>query len=372
MVTISDIARALETWAPAGTAQSYDNVGLQVGDPASPVECAVVALDATPDVIDEGLKVGAQLIVTHHPLLFQPLRSVRAGEWHGEMVLRLARAGIALYAIHTNLDAANGGVSVELAQRLGAAGIDFLRPLSDSVYKLVVFVPESHFESVRRALAEAGAGTIGNYDSCGFSLTGEGYFRPGPGASPHIGQADGPLERVNERRIEVEVARWRLDDVLCAMRAVHPYETVAYDVYPVVQPFSRTGMGAIGTLPEPASLREFLGRVRDVLHTAVIRYAGDPSALVRRVAVCGGSGGDLIGDALRAGADVFVTADLGYHRFFEGLGASGLPRMAIVDAGHYETEWHTEELLSDWLATRFEKVRWIRTSVRTSPVRAFP
>ncbi|MDZ4698836.1 MAG: Nif3-like dinuclear metal center hexameric protein, partial [Rhodothermales bacterium] len=184
--SIAAITAALEAWAPPASAQGYDNVGLQVGDDGVSVETALLALDLTPAVLDEAIALGARLIITHHPLIFKPLRFVRSGDWHGELVLRLARAGIALYAIHTNLDAAHGGVSMALAEQLGLRDIAFLRPMTDTLYKLVTFVPATHLETVRRALADAGAGVIGAYDSCAFVGPGQGFFRPGPDASPHI------------------------------------------------------------------------------------------------------------------------------------------------------------------------------------------
>ncbi len=372
MTPLSAITAALEAWAPPASAQGYDNVGLQVGDAATSVEAALLALDLTPAVVDEAIAVGAQLIITHHPLIFKPLRYVRNGDWHGELVLRLARAGISYYAIHTNLDAALGGVSIALAERLGLRDITFLRPMTDTRYKLVAFVPATHIEPVRRALAEAGAGVIGAYDSCSFVGSGQGFFRPGPDASPAIGQARGPLETVDELRIEVEVARWALARVVDALRSAHPYETVAYDVYPVLQPDTRLGMGAVGMTADPLPLRDFLARVRGTLGAGHLRYTGELDAVIHCVAVCGGSGSDLIPDALRAGADALVTADVTYHRYFDVLDAAGHPRMALVDAGHYETEHHTASLLESWLAARFENVRWICSTRGTNPVQSFP
>ncbi|MDZ4699846.1 MAG: Nif3-like dinuclear metal center hexameric protein, partial [Rhodothermales bacterium] len=218
---------------------------------------------------------------------------------------------------------------------------------------------------------DAGAGVIGAYDSCAFVGPGQGFFRPGPDASPHIGYAGGPLESVDERRIEVEVARWALPRVVDALRAVHPYETVAYDVYPVLQPDARIGMGAIGTT-DMLPLRAFLARVRDILGAGHLRFTGALDAPIRRVAVCGGSGGDLIPDALRAGVDALVTADVTYHRYFDVLDAAGHSRMALIDAGHYETERHTATLLQSWLAARFANVRWICSTRETNPVQSFP
>ncbi|GIV58344.1 MAG: Nif3-like dinuclear metal center hexameric protein [Rhodothermaceae bacterium] len=369
--TLREIAAALEAWAPPGSAQSYDNVGLQVGDPDRPVERALVALDMTPAVLEEARSAGAQAIITHHPLLFRPLRRLTPEDFVAALALRLAEAGVALYSIHTNLDAAPGGVSFALAERLGLTDVRFLVPAEETLYKLVTFVPRTHLDAVRTALAEAGAGRIGDYEACAFTTPGTGYFRPGPGANPFLGQAGGPLEAAEEMRLEVEVARWDLDRVVRAMKAAHPYEEVAYDVYPVLQPATQTGLGAVGRLPEPEPLEAFLTRVAERLQAGSLRYAGDPTARIATVAVCGGSGSDFTRQALRAGADAYVTADVTYHRFFEVLDTEGRPRMALIDAGHYETEALTEDLLRQWLAERFPSVTWQRTRTRTSPVRSF-
>ena len=369
--TIRQIARALEAWAPPGSAQSYDNVGLQVGDADRTVERALLALDCTPQVLAEAQDKGATLIITHHPLIFRPLQRVTAGSFVSGLALRLAEAGMGLYSIHTNLDAAPGGVSFALAEHLGLRDVGFLGPMDDALVKLVTFVPADHLDTVRAALAEAGAGRIGDYESCAFATSGHGYFRPGAGTNPHIGEAGGSLERVEEVRVEVEVARWDQSHVVAALRAAHPYEEVAYDVYPVQQPTTQAGLGAVGTLPEPMPLQTFLKQVAERLEAGSLRYAGDPEAIVQRIAVCGGSGSDFIGQALRAGADAYVTADVTYHRFFEVLASDGHPRMALVDAGHYETEALTERLLQSWLAQRFPSVDWQRTATRTSPIRTF-
>lgn len=368
--TIREIAEALEAWAPPGSAQSYDNVGLQVGDPEQTVQRALLALDLTPPVLEEARAVKAELIITHHPLLFRPLRQLTPGSMVPALALRLAASGIALYSIHTNLDAAPGGVSFALATHLGLQDVQFLAKMEQALYKLVTFVPASHFDQVREALARAGAGRIGNYEACAFAAPGTGYFRPGDMAQPFIGEP-GKLESAEELRLEVEVTRWDLPRVVAAMRAAHPYEEVAYDVYPVEQPYTRAGLGAIGQLDKPEPLRDFLHHVAERLQAESLRYVGDPEAPVQKVAVCGGAGADLISRALAAGADAYVTADLSYHRFFEVLDNEGRPRMALIDAGHYETEALTEALLQHWLQQRFPTVEWRRTTVRTSPVRTF-
>jgi dinuclear metal center YbgI/SA1388 family protein len=371
MPTIRDIADALEQWAPPGSAQSYDNVGLQVGDASRSVERAVLALDCTPAVVEEAERQGAELIITHHPLLFQPLSAVTTDDYESAVALRLAEAGIALYSAHTNLDAAPGGVSFALAKRLGLTDVGFLDGFDETLYKLATFVPADHFDAVRSALADAGAGRIGDYEACAFAHEGTGFFRPGDAANPHIGTAGGDLESADEVKLEVEVARWDLGGVLGALQDAHPYEEVAYDVYPVQQKNSRAGLGAVGRLASPESLSDFLGRVADRLDAGSLRYAGPDEATVERVAVCGGAGSDFVGQALAAGADAYVTADVKYHEFFEALGPDGVPQLAFIDAGHYETEALTEALLRDWLADRFNDVDWQRTGVRTSPMQTF-
>ena len=369
--SIADITTALEDWAPPGSAQDYDNVGLQVGDATRTVTSAVLALDATPDVLDEAKAHDAELVVTHHPLLFQPLDGVTADGYVSTLALRFAEAGIGLYSIHTNLDAAPEGVSFALADRLGLTEVGFLDGFEDTLYKLAVFVPDDAFDTVRQALAEAGAGQIGDYEACAFSVEGTGFFEPGSGTDPHIGEAGGDVESAAERKLEVEVARWDLGTVMAALQEAHPYEEVAYDLYPVKQKNSRAGLGALGHLAAPMPLSAFLDRVATRLDADSLRYAGDPEASVERVAVCGGAGSDFIGTARRAGADAYVTADVKYHEFFNVLDTEGAPQMALIDPGHYETEALTEQLLHDWLDERFSDVSWHRTDTTTSPMRTF-
>ncbi len=368
---IDDITTALEAWAPPGSAQDYDNVGLQVGDASRSVTSAVLALDATPAVLAEAKAHDAELVVTHHPLLFRPLDGVTADGYVSNLALQFAEAGIGLYSIHTNLDAAPEGVSFALAERLGLTDVGFLDGFADTLYKLAVFVPEDAFDEVRRALADAGAGRIGDYEACAFASEGTGFFKPGAGADPHIGTAGGDVESAHERKLEVEVARWNLSSVMAALQEAHPYEEVAHDLYPVKQKNSRAGLGALGHLEAPMPLSAFLDRVATRLDAGSLRYAGDPDATVERVAVCGGAGSDFIGTARGAGADAYVTADVKYHEFFETLGRDGTSQMALVDPGHYETEALTEALLRDRLREAFPQVDWHRTDTTTSPMRTF-
>lgn len=368
MPTVADVTRVLEAWAPPASRLDFDRVGLQVGEPDAPVRTVLVALDLTPEVVAEAEETGADLIVTHHPLLFRPLERLIPTETVPALAWRLARAGIAYYAIHTNLDVAPGGVSFALAERLGLEDVRFLQPTEGALVKLVTFVPHDHADAVRAALAEAGAGRIGDYEACSFALRGTGTYRPLDGAQPFQGET-GRLEYAEETRLEVEVPRWHLARAVAAMKAAHPYEEVAYDVLPVEQPHTRSGLGAVGRLPEPEPLAAFLDRVTERLEAEALRYVGDPDAPVARVAVCGGAGSRLLRAALAARVDAYVTADVTYHTFFEPLGPDGAPRLALIDAGHYETEWVTETLLVETLAAHVPGLAVRRTRHRTSPVR---
>lgn len=370
MPSVADVLSAVHRAAPPGLAASWDASGLAVGDPQADVTGVVVALDLTPAVVAEAVDRGASLILTHHPPLFQPPKRLTADDPTGALVLALARHGIAAASAHTNLDAALGGVSFALADRLGLRDVQRLAPTGHADRKLIVTVPPEAADAVRRALAEAGAGRIGDYDGCSFSVGGEGRFRPLPGADPAIGDV-GAHEVVREVRIEAIVPPWRLRAVRAALAEAHPYEEPAVDVVPLdgdnVGP---EGYGALGRLDAPEALPAFLGRVRERLGADAIRFVGDDARPVQRVAVCGGSGMSFLPAALAARADAYVTADVTYHRFFEALGPDGAPRIALVDAGHYETEQVAEHLLADLVAEAFPDLPVRVTEARTSPVRS--
>lgn len=371
MLTVSNVVQALDAWAPPGQKADFDRVGLQVGDPSAPARGVVVALDLTPAVIDEAIERDAGMIVTHHPLLFTPIDRVTAGHPTGGLVLRLAQAGIAFMAIHTNLDAAWDGVSFGLARQLGLESVELLSPLEGVMRKLATFVPPSHADAVRDALANAGAGEIGEYRACSFSTDGTGRFQPLETASPTIGTPGGPQEAVSEVRIEAVLPSWRLTNAITALNAVHPYEQPAVDLVALDGLATRSGYGAIGSLPSPEPLYVFLGRIASALGSGALRYAGDPSLTIERVAVCGGSGMSFFPAARRAGVDAYVTADVTYHRFFEALGPDGTAELALIDAGHYETEAIAERLIADELSSAFPDLPVHVSGHRTSPMRTF-
>lgn len=331
-MTVRDIEEILEAWAPKEVAWEQDNVGLQVGSPSKRVRRVLLAVDISQTVLEEAVKKNIDLIITHHPLIFRSLRSVTDRDRAGALVTELIRNRIALYSAHTNLDFTRDGVSFALARALGMREVAILSRISGSLKKVAVFVPPDHVDTVASKMAEAGAGIIGDYEYCSFRTAGSGTFRPLKGAQPYLGKI-GKYETADEVRLEMIVPRWALQPALRAMKESHPYEEVAYDVYPLENEDVNYGAGAVGELPRAMRLRQFLLHVRRRLLAERVRYTGELNERVRRVAVCGGSGSDLVDAALQQGADVLVTADIKYHTFHEAAG-----NIALVDAGHYETE----------------------------------
>ena len=321
----------MEAWAPTWTAWERDNVGLQLGDATRRVRRIGIALDITEEVVDEAIRRKTDLLVSHHPLFFHPPRTITSEDRIGALALRLLENKIAVYSAHTNLDSTEGGVNTTLAKALGLTDVRFLSPLTGALVKLAVFVPVGHTDVVHRALSENGAGIIGTYTGCSFNTPGIGTFTAGEGSNPYIGTT-GRLETAEEIKVEAVVPRALLSRIVRAVRTVHPYDEMAYDVYPVENPDPTYGMGAIGTLARSLTLPSFLRIVKKAVGATHLRVSGSPRS-VRTVAVCGGSGSDLISRARSAGADVFVTGDVKYHAHQESS-----RHFAIVDAGHWETE----------------------------------
>jgi dinuclear metal center YbgI/SA1388 family protein len=366
--TVRQIADSLARRAPLDLAESWDNVGLQVGDAGQEVTRGLVALDATPQVLGEAVRTGAQVVVTHHPLLFKPARQVIAGAGPGGIVWAFARAGVSLICVHTNLDAARGGVSHALAHQLGLQGCRALRPTPERFAKLIAFVPADHADALRDALSAAGAGQLGDYDACSFSTDGTGTFRPLEGAQPWTGTPAGELAREPEVRLEMLAPRSARRRLTAALREAHPYEEPAFDWIEVQQDDPHSGFGAVGELASPMEADAFLDHVCRSLGTPAVRavVADGP---VRRVAVCGGSGSSFLPAALAAGCDAYVTADVTYHLFFDALDEGGRPRLTYVSAGHYETERACEGLLVQTLQEAIPQTEWARTQTRTDPSR---
>ncbi len=365
-MNVEEISKIIETWAPRWLAWERDNVGLQVGDPSKKVSRILVALDVTKAIVEEARKRKADLIVSHHPLFFRPPSSITASDDVGRVVLALVEKGIAVYSAHTNLDFTKDGVSFALARALGLSNIRFLAPLENLLAKIVVFVPAKYAEKVSHAMSEAGAGVIGEYDHCSFRVPGSGTFRGSTASRPFLGKA-GRLETAEEIRLEMISPRANVSSVVESMKRVHPYDEVAYDVYPLDNPGVNFGSGAIGELAKVQPLKSFVASVKRALRVPSLRVAGNMNVRVKKVALCGGSGSELLSAARRANADVFLTADVRYHTFHAAGG-----KLALIDAGHWETERVILEPLAERLRQNAlkakEMVEVFVTKLSTNPV----
>lgn len=359
---IKDLTNYLETIAPLSLQESYDNAGLIIGSPEKEISKALITLDITPDVMEEALSSGCDLIIAHHPLIFKGIKKLNGGNMVEDLVIRAIQNDLAVYAIHTNLDNVSEGVNAMLAKKLGLKNIRILAPMNNQLNKLVVFCPESHAEAVRNALFEAGAGHIGNYSNCSFNGPGEGSFKASEGTNPYVGEI-GKTHFEKEIRVETVVPKTKVSTVLKALFQVHPYEEVAYDLYPLNNRWNQVGAGMIGELEKEIPAVEFLKNVKLSLEAGKIRHSPLVKQKIKTVAICGGSGSFLMHDAYRQGAQAFVTGDIKYHDFFQYEN-----QMTLVDAGHYETEQFTKSLLFEILTKKFPTFALQISKINTNPI----
>lgn len=335
---LADLVGVLDRLYDPRDAEPWDAVGLVTGDPEQPVRRVLFAVDPVQAVVDEAVAWGADLLVTHHPLLLRPVHGVATTDPKGRAVTSLVRGGVALLVAHTNADVADPGVSDALAAAIGVLDVRPLAPLPEAErVKLVTFVPHASVEAVLDVMSTAGAGVIGDYERCAWTVEGAGTFRPLPGSRPTAGTV-GTTERVPETRVEMMLPADRADAVVTALRSAHPYEEPAYDLVPLAAAAGRRGTGRVGRLDRQLPLGEFARRVADALPEtrAGVRVAGDPSRLVETVAVCAGAGDGLFPAVRRHGVDAYVTADLRHHPASEALEHGG---PALVDCAHWATEW---------------------------------
>ncbi|WP_221766295.1 Nif3-like dinuclear metal center hexameric protein [Hymenobacter metallilatus] len=346
MPKLLDLMRVLEQAAPLAYQESYDNAGLQCGDPQMEVRGVLIALDCTPAVVDEAIRRGCNVVVAHHPLIFKPLKRLTGANEVEQTLLKAIRHEVALYAAHTNLDNVLHGVNRKLAEKLGLQHLRILDPKPGLLAKLITYVPPTHTEAVLQALYAAGAGQVGAYAECSFRTAGTGTFTPGAGTTPFLGQPGTP-ETAREERVEVLLPLHLQQAALRALRQAHPYEEVAYEVVKLENTHQEVGSGMVGELPEALSPQEFRQRLRAALGVPVVKHTAF-DAPIKTVALCGGAGSFLIGKARAAGAQAYVTGDLKYHEFFLPEG-----RLMLCDVGHFESEQFTGEIFRDLLMGNF-------------------
>lgn len=370
-VKIQTIINIIEAWAPKNLAEDWDNVGLQIGDCRTTINKIMLSLDITHEVVDEAINEGVNMIITHHPLIFKPVKNIRFDLPLGGLIAKLVQNDIAVYTAHTNLDSAHKGINDLLASLLDLNNLEVLVPsVEDELFKLVTFVPKGYLDQVRNAISEAGAGWIGNYSHCTFSLAGTGTFMPLEGTSPFIGTR-GKLENVDELRVETIIPQSKLKRVLKALMKSHPYEEVAYDVYPLANEGEKLGLGRIGELNSPITLNELVQNVKKVLNVDVLKVVGEDEQKITKIAVCGGAGASLINNARFKGAQCLITGDLKYH---EAHDAQNLG-LSIIDAGHHGTENiivpYLVKRLKETLTAQKWDVEVLESKVNTNPWRYY-
>lgn len=359
---ISDITDYLESIAPPAFQEHYDNSGLIIGNPQNEISSALLAIDITEDVIEEAIKNGNDLIIAHHPIVFNGIKRFNGNNYVERCVISAIKNNIAIYAAHTNFDSVQGGVNTRICEKLELRDCKVLSPLKGQLLKLVTFIPEDHLKKVREAVFKAGAGHIGNYEQCSYSTDGHGTFLGNEESTPFAGEK-GKLHFENEIRFETILPRYIKSQVLNALIKAHPYEEVAFDFYALENDYYQVGMGMTGNLAEPENEREFLQKIKSIFDCKVIRHTKTLGKPVKKVAVCGGSGSFLLKNAIASGADIFITGDYKYHQFFDAEG-----KIVIADIGHYESEQFTKEVFYEILTKKFPKFALRLSEVKTNPV----
>ncbi|MDR0426998.1 MAG: Nif3-like dinuclear metal center hexameric protein [Dysgonamonadaceae bacterium] len=359
---IAQILGALEEFAPLPLQDDFDNSGLQVGDTTQKVKGILLCLDVTEDVIDEAVELDCNLIISHHPLLFRPLKSLTGKTYIERCIVKACKNDIVIYAAHTNIDNVRGGVSFRLAEKIGLQNIKILKPQNNSLLKLVTFVPENQAEQVRTALFHAGAGTIGNYDFCSYNSSGEGTFRAGENTNPFVGEK-GEIHVEKETRIEVVLPTCKKASVTRALLTTHPYEEPAYDFYLLQNEWSQAGAGVVGELPVEEDEKSFLQRIKTIFRLESLKHSPLTGKMIKEVALCGGSGSFLIKEAMAYGADVFLTGEAKYNDYFDVEN-----KILLAVLGHYESEHFIKELFFEIISKKMPNFAIHFSNLNANPV----
>ncbi len=359
---VKDITNCIENIAPLMFQESYDNSGLIVGDKNYKIDRALICLDVTDEIINEAIEKDCHLIIAHHPIIFKAIKKINNKTRIGKILLKAIKHDIAIYAAHTNLDNIIDGVNSMICQKLDLKNVKILSPKTGLLRKIVTFCPVDKAEQVRNAMFKAGAGTIGNYDNCSFNSQGLGSFKAGKNTNPYVGEI-GKLHYEDEIKIETIFPVNKESEIIDALLKAHPYEEVAYDIYPLENKYYNIGAGMIGELEFAEDEFSFLKKVKDIVKIACVRHSKLLNKKVKKIAVCGGSGSFLIKDAIIANADVFLTADIKYHDFFDAN-----DKIVIADIGHYESEQFAKELLYNILNKKFPNFAFFISKINTNSI----
>jgi len=360
---IKEIVSALERFAPLPLQDGFDNAGLQIGLTEAEATGALLCLDVTEAVLDEAIASGCNLIISHHPLIFKGYKSITGKDYVERCILKAIKNDIVIYSAHTNLDNVPGGVNFKIAEKIGLKNVRILDPKESSLIKLVTFVPSAQAEEVRNALFTAGCGCIGNYDSCSYNTEGEGTFRAQEGSHPFCGTV-GELHHETEVRIETILPEYKKGEVIRALLSKHPYEEPAYDLYPLHNSWAQVGSGIVGELEEPESELEFLKRIKRIFEVGCLKHNKLIGRLIQKVSLCGGAGAFLIPQAVRSGADVFITGEIKYHDYF-----GRETDILLAEIGHYESEQYTKEIFYSIIRDLFPNFALQFSKVNTNPIK---
>ncbi|WP_281614136.1 Nif3-like dinuclear metal center hexameric protein [Flammeovirga sp. SubArs3] len=362
---VKNIVNLLEQLAPSQYQENYDNAGLITGSGHDEVTGILVSLDCTEEIVDEAIKKDCNLIVAHHPIVFKGLKRFNGKNYVERTIIKAIKNDISIYAIHTNLDNMSHGVNYKISSLLGLENLNILSPTKNNIQKLSVFVPSENVDKVANALADAGAGIIGDYTSCSFRTLGTGTFKGNDSSNPTLGNKN-TLEKIEEVKIEVQFNAHLKGKVLSAMHQSHPYEEVAYHIAPLDITNTSIGSGMYGTLPQPITVNDFLSKVKETFKCGAIRHTKVIKDTISKVAVCGGAGSFLLRNAIGVNADIFITGDFKYHEFFDAE-----DRIMIADIGHFESEQFTSDLLIDYLKDQIGNHKIYKTEINTNPIQYF-
>jgi dinuclear metal center YbgI/SA1388 family protein len=359
---LSQLTAFLENIAPLTYQEEYDNSGLIIGSSDKEISSALISLDCTEVVVDEAIEKGCDIIISHHPIVFNGLKKLNGKTYVERVVIKAIKHDIAIYAIHTNFDHVFNGVNAKICQKLGIKNYSILSPKGNLLKKLVTYCPVAQADNVRNALFAAGAGHIGNYSECSFNTEGFGTFRGDESANPFVGRK-GNQHHETEIRIETIYPVNLERQIVLALNEAHPYEEVAYDLYLLSNNHSQIGAGMIGLLDQEMEEIDFLKHIKQILNAKVIRHTALNNKKIKRIAVCGGAGSFLLQQAIQADADMFITADYKYHEFFDAD-----KKIIIADVGHFESEQFTQELLLELITEKFPNFAVCLTLHNTNPI----
>ena len=361
-MTVKTICETIETFAPLSLCESYDNVGLLIGDAQTEVSGVLICLDVTEAVLDEAIQKNCNMIVSHHPLIFGGLKRLNGANATQRCVAKAIKNDIAVYAAHTNLDNVLQGVSGRMAEKLGLTNTHILQTKQNSLLKLVVFVPHAQANQVREALFAAEAGKIGNYDACSYNTEGFGTFRANEHSNPFVG-AKNELHSEPETRIEVILPAYFKKQVVNALLQSHPYEEPAYDIFPLQNDWTQAGLGIVGDLSTAEDEKTFLQRVKNTFNAQTIRHTEPLGKPIKRVALCGGAGSSFLPDAIAARADIYISGDFKYHEFFNAEN-----KILIADIGHFESEQYTKEIFYEIITKKIPTFVVQISDINTNPI----